>query len=89
MKRKLDIKGAPFKIGDMVQILNNPNEDETFNKQLSGKLGLVEYFEYDCGCGQIFPGDPMTGVRFLNGKSEEFWKEEIKLLTSSYIVPCL
>ena len=88
MKRKLDIKGAPFNIGDIVLVLNNPNEDETFNKHLSGKLGLIEYFEYDCGCGQTFPEDPMIGVRFLNGKSEEFWKEEIELLTSSHIAPC-
>jgi len=79
MKKRLDIKGAPYKIGDIVRVLNNPNEDETFDKHLSGKFGLIEYFEYDCGCGQSFPEDLMIGVRFSNGKSEEFWKEELLL----------
>jgi hypothetical protein len=79
--RKYNIEGAPFKINNLVRILNNPNKDETFNKNLSGKKGYVEYFEYDCGCGQKFPEDPMIGVRFCNKKVDEFWKEELELFT--------
>jgi len=74
-----NLVGAPFKIGDRVTILNNPNNDETFNNQLTFKNGMVVYFEYECGCGQTFPDDPMVGVRFNNGKIEEFWKEEMRL----------
>lgn len=78
--RRIDIDGAPFKIGDTVVILDNPNKDETFNYDFSGRKGVVEHFEYDCGCGQTFPADPMIGVRFSDKKIAEFWKEELSLL---------
>ena len=79
-RRHYNIKGAPFKRGDIVKVLNNPNNDETFNMEFSEKEGVVEYFEYDCGCGQTFPKDPMIGVLFSNNKIGEFWKEELSLL---------
>jgi hypothetical protein len=72
---------APFKIGDKIKVLNNPNNDETFNKLFISKSGLVIYYDYECGCGQNFPDDPMIGVRFENGIVEEYWKEEIKTTT--------
>ena len=75
-----NIKGAPFKIGDKVAVLNNPNNDDTFKTDLIGKIGHVFYFEYDCGCGQTYPSDPMIGVKFSN-QIGEFWKEEIQLLS--------
>jgi len=78
--RKEDIKGAPFKIGSRVKVLSNPNDDETFESTFTGKIGEVFFFEYDCGCGQTFPNDPMIGVKFQNGKVEEFWKEELELI---------
>lgn len=80
--RLTDIEGAPFKLGDTVHILDNPNNDDTFNRNYSCKQGLVEHFEYECGCGQTYPGDPMIGVRFENGQIAEFWKEELKLVRS-------
>jgi hypothetical protein len=76
-----NINGAPFKINDMVKILNNPNNDETFNSFFSFNEGSVIYFEYDCGCGQNFPDDPMIGVKFNCGAIEEFWKEELLLIS--------
>ena len=78
--RRFDIEGAPFKIGSKVQVLNNPLNDETFDKKYSHKIGEIMFFEYDCGCGQTFPVDPMIGVKFLNGKVAEFWKEELLLI---------
>jgi len=78
--RKFDIDGAPLKIGDLVIVLDNPNKDETFNYDFLGKHGLIEHFEYDCGCGQTFPGDPMIGVRFSGKKVAEYWKDELMLL---------
>lgn len=78
--KKIDFDGAPFRIGDTVFVLNNPNKDETFNYAFLGKQGKVEHFEYDCGCGQTFPNDPMIGVRFADNKVAEFWKEELQLL---------
>lgn len=77
--RRFDVEGAPFKIGDLVTVLDNPNIDETFNYDFSGKRGAIEYFEYDCGCGQTFPDDPMIGVRFANKQIAEFWKDELQL----------
>jgi len=71
------LDGVPFKIGDRVTVLNNPNNDESFNDFFAFKSGMVIYFEFQCGCGQNFPEGPMIGVRFENGRVEEFWKEEI------------
>ncbi len=79
-RRRYNIPGAPFRIGDSVSILDNPNGDLTFNSDFSGKEGTIEFFEYNCGCGQTFPTDPMIGVRFSNGTIGEFWKEELALL---------
>jgi len=78
--RGYDIVGAPMRIGDRVRILDNPGEDETFDKEFASKIGEVTFFEYDCGCGQTFPVDPMIGVKVPNGKVSEFWKEELEIL---------
>jgi hypothetical protein len=78
--RKNNIEGAPFKIGNIVQILNNPLDDATFEIKYYGQNGEIIFFEYDCGCGQTFPGDPMIGVKFQNGDIEEFWREELLLI---------
>lgn len=80
--RRIYIEGTPFRIGDAVLVLDNPNKDETFNYDFSGKQGVVEHFEYDCGCGQTFPNDPMIGIRFSNGKIAEFWKDELEMVIS-------
>ena len=78
--RKFNIEGAPFRIGDRVIVLDNPNKDDTFNYDFVGRIGVVEHFEYDCGCGQSFPEDPMIGIRFSDKTIGEFWKEELQLL---------
>lgn len=73
-----DIEGAPFKIGDAVEVVTTL--DDTLDEAWIGKRGVVEYFEYDCGCSQTFPTDPMIGVRFPDRALEEFWQEELALL---------
>ena len=78
---KFDIDGAPCKIGDKVKVLNNPNMDETFDKRFFNNICEVIYFEYDCGCGQTFPEDPMIGIKSSVGKIGEFWKEELELIS--------
>jgi hypothetical protein len=75
--RFTDIAGAPFKIGERVRVV--AGIDETFEEGFLGRLGTIEYFEYDCGCGQTFPSDPMIGVRFSNC-IEEFWTEELQVV---------
>lgn len=70
-----DVEGAPFNIGQQVVVVGS--EDQTFDCASEGRDGIVEYFEYDCGCGQTHPGDPMIGVVFRDGTREEFWKEEL------------
>ncbi|MBI2683203.1 MAG: Carotenogenesis protein CarS [Acidobacteriales bacterium] len=76
-----DVPGAPFRIGQQVRVV--AGTDETFDKRFLGKLGTVEYFEYNCGCGQSYPHDPMIGVRF-GRKLEEFWVEELASHGPSY-----
>jgi hypothetical protein len=71
-----NVPGAPFLISDNVTVRRLA--DETANSSYLFKRGVVEYFNYSCGCGQTFPGDPMIGVRFADGEIEEFWREELK-----------
>lgn len=63
-----------------VLVLNNPNNDTTFRVEFSGKKGIIKYFDFDCGCGQTYPIDPMIGVQFPSGEIEEFWNEELKTI---------
>src|SRR5882724_5888913 len=72
-----DVPGAPFKIGAKVRVVQLV--DETGNRAWRDRTGVVKYFDYDCGCGQSFPNDPMIGVESVRGKVEEFWKEELRL----------
>lgn len=43
-----------------------------------GRAGVVDHLDYDCGCGQTYPDDPMIGVTFDDGAAEEFWSEELE-----------
>jgi hypothetical protein len=70
-----NIKGCPFKIGEKVKI-KKPC-DETGYPSYEGKIGVIQYFNYDCGCSQTYPNDPMIGVKFSNKKIKEFWGEEL------------
>lgn len=72
----VDVTGAPFRIGQRVRVVTIT--DETGDVGSLGREGAVSYFNYTCGCGQTFPGDPMIGVVF-NNLTAEFWKEEIQL----------
>jgi hypothetical protein len=74
-----DVTGAPVRIGARVLIV--ASDDETFDAAYLGKVGIVKYLEYGCGCGQSFPSDPMIGVEFENGTIEEFWAEETAAYT--------
>jgi hypothetical protein len=70
-----DVGGAPFRIGERVHILSS--KDETLDHRFVGRIGSVKYLEYECGCGQTYPHDPMIGVEFRDRKTEEFWKDEL------------
>jgi antirepressor CarS-like protein len=69
-----NVSGAPFKVGERVRVTDS--NDETFDPRYQDRTGIVEYFEYQCGCGQKYPNDPMIGVRFSDNV-EEFWSEEL------------
>lgn len=62
-------------VGDRVRVVGIT--DETGLQEYIGRDGEVDHLDYDCGCGQTYPGDPMIGVNFDNGDGEEFWKEEL------------
>ena len=71
-----DVSGAPFRIGERVRVVSS--KDETFDPHFIGRTGSVKYLEYECGCGQSYPDDPMIGVEFRARGTEEFWREELR-----------
>ena len=73
------IEGAPVQVGDVVKIVDAVETDiNTETTKYIGRFGRVLSMDYDCGCGQTYPGDPMVLVRFSNGDEWEFWKEEFE-----------
>lgn len=81
-----DVEGAPFKIGQKVKILDNPNDDETFDMKFANKIGKIRFFEYESGCGQTFPRDPMISVRLDDGKAMGFGKKNSFCLIKSFCI---
>ena len=83
------VEGAPFGPGDFVRVgeptdSTSPGEkDSHTTRSYKGSLGLVVHLDYACGCGQTFPHDPMIGVRFASGETEEFWSEELALVRAA------
>jgi hypothetical protein len=71
-----NVHGAPSRIGESVRV--HGSQDETFDPSYKRRVGTIEYFEYECGCGQSYPNDPMIGVKFRDGKTAEFWAEELR-----------
>lgn len=58
--------------------------DELHDKlfeELIGSTGHLKHYDYDCGCGQEYPHQPMIGVLMnsgmFKGQTIEFWKEEL------------
>lgn len=74
------IDGAPVQRGDTVRVIQAIDRHVHDVAAHVGYVGVVEYLEYSCGCGQHFPDSPMIGVR-LEEVLEEFWPEEVALLT--------
>jgi len=72
-------EGAPYQPNQKVVVVSSsePPEGADVSKYI-GLEGTVEYLEYSCGCGQLYPSDPMIGVRFQDGRIEEFWHEELR-----------
>lgn len=73
-----NIKGLKFKIGQNVKVVTL--SDQHGNKKYVGVMGKVMYFNYDCGCGQSYPYDPMIGVQFKDKKVAEYWNEELEII---------
>lgn len=83
-KIRHDVEGAPAKIGQKVKVTSIvDNEEPSAWANMVGQEGVVDYLEYSCGCGQSYPDDPMIGVRFADGATHEFWKEELQFTPST------
>lgn len=88
------VEGSPFQLGDRVQFVmasdetittDDPEDDDAIYVPL-GSVGVVVHLDYSCGCGQVYPGEPMIGVA-LDGweplpdnKLPEFWPEELAMM---------
>ena len=73
------VPGAPFQVGMIVRVVDAIDRHVSDLSPLIGRLGVVRYLEYSCGCGQTFPHDPMIGVEFSDRSQQEFWTEELSL----------
>ncbi len=69
------VPGAPYQPRDIVVVV--AVVDSTADPEHIGKSGRVVHLEYECGCGQTYPDDPMIGVD-LGDVIEEFWREELR-----------
>lgn len=69
-----NIAGAPFSIEATVRVVLALDDGA---EPYLDRIGTIEYYEYNCGCGQTFPTDPLIGVRFDPDTLYEFWKEEL------------
>lgn len=74
-KIRQHVPGAPRRPGDRVLVA--AVSDSTVDPGHIGKTGRVDYLNYDCGCGQKWPEEPMIGVVLDDGIEEEFWPEEL------------
>lgn len=74
-KIRQHVPGAPRQSGDRVLVV--AVSDSTVDPGHIGKAGRVDYLNYDCGCGQRWPDEPMIGVVLDDGTEEEFWPEEL------------
>lgn len=70
------IEGAPFQKDEVVKIVGCC--DETGYPEMVGRGGPVVHLDYDCGCGQSYPDNPMIGVRLEPGVVFELWAEELE-----------
>lgn len=54
---------------------------DRLHEELIGSTGHLVHYDYDCGCGQMFPEQPMIGVKInsgmFKGETIEFWREEL------------
>jgi hypothetical protein len=75
------VEGSPYQPGQSVLVVQAVDVDIYDVGEFVGRTGVVEHLEYECGCGQHYPGDPMVGVRFADGDLQEFWREELSLGT--------
>lgn len=69
-----NVNGAPFEIGQSVKILHIDDIDVY---RFNNRMGTIVFFEYECGCGQTYPDDPMIGVKLDDDFIYEFWQEEL------------
>lgn len=76
------VPGAPFAPGDRVRVVKIVDAEGMHAAgEYIGSHGRVVHLEYDCGCGQHRPDDPMIGIRMDEDfELIEFWKEELELV---------
>lgn len=78
------VEGSPYQPGELVIItgaidtFTYPEDPKTCEPvSYLGLHGEVKHLEYECGCGQTYPEDPMIGVLLETGEEQEFWQGEL------------
>lgn len=69
---------APYRPGDMVRVVQAIDKDVIDLSSYVGRSGYVIALDYDSGCGQQGPHDPMVTVEFSTRKRLSFWREELE-----------
>jgi hypothetical protein len=78
------VEGAPYQPNAVVRVVRSLDSESSQCgvHAFVGCIGRVSYLEYSCGCGQTYPNDPMIGVSFGDGRTEEFWADELEAASS-------
>lgn len=66
------VAGAPYQTGERVRVVCATSWHVHDAAHFYGRSGVVEYLDYDCGCSQTFPTDPVIVVSFSHGARGTF-----------------
>ena len=66
------VDGSPYQVGDVVRVVSIC--DDAGDRGAIGSIGVVDHLDYDSGCGETYPDDPMISVKGCG----IFWSEELE-----------
>lgn len=75
------VDGAPVQPRQVVRVVAAVDREVADVSEHIGRLGLVRHLNYNGATGNDRENGPLIGLQFSNGQREEFWPEEIEVLS--------